>query len=389
MTPWHRLLATTLLVLPSLSHADVQINGFLNIVGGYATERKNDRYEQEQLLFEPDSSLGLQISRELSSKTSVTGQLIARGSRDFEVEASWAYVTHHISESSYFRAGRFRTPFFLYSDYLDVGYAQHWLTPPDEVYALQFDNINGIDFNHQLPIGPLDAKLQLYAGSANNRFVNENTGDELQLEMRGQFGIVGTLAYQWLTLRASFHQVSDLTMTNFSDVSLPSPLNNVAGLRQTLENFGNTGQYLLNQLDVTGVAAEFSEAAIKMEWAHFFAIAEGTLLTFDHGPLGEQRRHFISVGTRFKDMTLYTSYSRANDKQVNLHEHLPSTPATAGIRRVLDGLTSSLMLLSEGSSLGLRYDYDPGVAFKIELSESQVPNAVDSYMLRLGYNLVF
>lgn len=382
--------------LPAVIHAEVHVDGFLNVVGGYATERDNGPYDQEQWVFEPDSSFGLQISRELSQKTSVTGQLISRGSSSFEVEASWAYMTYQVSESSRFRAGRFRTPFFLYSDYLDVGYAQHWLTPPDEVYALQFDSVNGIDFNYRLPISWFTVNVQVYAGSANSRFAMTHTDDELQVEVREQLGIVGTLGYQWLTLRTSFHQVSNLTINNFAEITLPSPLTTVGGLQQALialdqqVDLGAGGDYILSNLDVAGVAAEFSEAAIKMEWANVFVVAEGTLLTFDQGPLAKQRRHFASIGARAADFTVYASYARANDEQVDLSGSLTTIPGvTDGLKQVLNGLTSSLMVQSESSSIGLRYDFEPGAAFKFELSESQVPASEDSYLARLGYNLIF
>lgn len=396
MTSWQKSLSAAFLALPLCASADVQVHGFLNAVGGFATERPNSRYGQEELRFEPDSSFGLQVSSEISEKTSVTGQLVARGANDFRAEAAWAYMTHRTSDTSRFRAGRFRTPFFFYSEHLDVGYSQHWLSPPGEVYALQFDSINGVDFSHTFPVGPLDANIQVYAGSANNDFVNSKTGHTMALELREQVGLVGTLDYQWLTLRASFHQVSNLTVTNFSELTLPMPLGNIAGLRDAIASvnqqleLGPNGQYILDNLDMVNVAGEFSEAAAKLEWEHFFVVAEGTLLTFDQGPLAEQRRHFISGGTHLGKLALYATYARANDKQVPLAAFLPIiVGVTDGLNVALDALTSSLMLQSKTSSVGLRYDFEPGAAFKLEISQNRVPDATDSYMARFGYNLIF
>lgn len=396
MKIWPMLLAAAAFLHSIPARAELDINGFLNVVGGYATERKIDQYEQEEVIFEPDTSFGLQISSTLSDKTSVTGQLISRGNNDFQVEAAWAYMTYQLSDTSRFRAGRLRTPLFLYSEYLDVGYAQHWISPPHEVYALQFDSVNGLEFKQQLNLGPIDADIQVYGGSANGTFKNENNSDELVLRLREQFGIAGNLRYQWLTLRASFHQVTNLTIENFSDIPLPLPLGSIAGLQAALNTvnqqveLGQNGQYILNNLDVDGVAGEFTEAAFKMDWQHFFIVGEGTLLTFDHGPLAEQRRHFLSMGARAGDITYYMTYARANDKQVNLGARLPSIPGvTDGLKSALDGLTSSLMLLSESTHVGIRYDFEQGAAFKFEISENQVPNTEDAYLIRLAYNLVF
>lgn len=385
-----------LVVAAPAAIGQVQVNGFLNVVGGYASERAHLRYAPDELTFQPNSAFGLQVASDVGERTSVTGQLITRGATDFQVEAAWAYMTHRVSETSAFRAGRFRTPFFLYSDHLDVGYAQHWMTPPREVYALQFDSINGVDFSHQFPIGPLDAKLQVYLGSANDDFVIEASEERLDLELREQLGIVGTLNYRWLTMRASFHQVSDFTIENFSEIKLPSPLGSIAGLQAAIRavheqvNLGPGAPYVIDNLHVTDAAAEFAEAALKLEWARFFIIGEGTLLTFDQGPLAEQRRHYVSMGIRSGELTFYGSYARANDLETDLASRLPVVPGvTDGLAAALAGLTSSLMLVSETSSLGLRYDFEPGAALKVEVAENQLPKTEDSYLLRVGYHLIF
>lgn len=396
MAMWHKWASLALVAASPAVYAQVQINGFLNVVGGYASEREHLRYTAEELSFQPNSAFGLQVSSDVGEHTSVTGQFVTRGSSDFQVEAAWAYMTHRVSDTSAFRAGRFRTPFFLYSDHLDVGYAQHWVTPPREVYALQFDSINGVDFSHQFPIGPLDAKLQLYLGSANDDFVTEANDEELELELREQLGIVGTLNYRWLTVRASFHQVSDFTIANFTEIQLPAPLGSVAGLRAAIatvddqHGLGPGARYVLNNLQVTDAAVEFAEAAIKLEWTRFFIVGEGSLLTFDHGPLAEQRRHYLSMGTRTGDLTFYGSYARADDAEAELAASLPTIAGvTEGLSAALEGLTSSLMLVSETSTIGLRYDFEPGAAFKVELAENQLPSTEDSYLIRVGYHLIF
>lgn len=396
MKIWRALPVFMLAAIPVAARAEVKINGFLNVVGGYATERRHGEYPAEVAVFEPGSSLGLQVSSDISDRSSITGQLISRGSDNFQVEAAWAYLKYRVAEGSAFRAGRFRAPFYLFSDYLDVGYAQHWVTPPREVYALQFDSVNGFDFTQQIPLGPLDTKVQIYAGSANDNFVKEATGEELKLELREQMGIVGTVNYQWLTLRASFHQVTNLTIVNFADISMPAPLGSIGGLQDALRAFdqevglGASGRHILDNLDVSGTAAEFSEAAIRLEWPHLFIVAEGTLLTFSDGPLAEQRRHFVSSGARAGDITVYASYARADDNEVDLARGLPVTdPVSAALGNALRRLSHSLMVLSETTSVGLRYDFEPGAAFKLELSQNQMPQAADSHMLRLAYNLTF
>lgn len=375
--------------------AEPEVSGFINAVGGYAMERATNGYEADTVTFANDSLLGLQVSQEISPRFSATGQLVARGADDFKAEAAWAYLTYHLSDSAQFRMGRFRTPFFLYSDFLDVGYAQHWITAPDEVYALQFDSVDGMDLTYNQSFGRLDSKIQMYFGSSQDDFTLERQDATFDIRLREQMGIIGTLNYGWLTARASFHQATRLSIENFSELPLPEPLGSVAGLRSAITDLnanyalGADGQFLLDHLDVQDVAAEFSEFALRMQWTHFFILGEGTLLTFDDSPLAKQRRHLVSTGINWHKVTIFATYARANDEPVNLASALNSVPDTQDLRRVLHRLTHSLALESESSTVGLRYDLETGAAFKLEITENKIPQNDQSNLVRFGFHLVF
>lgn len=378
------------------SYADIEFNGFISTIGSYATEREVHGYEYKEVTLSPDSRFGLQISTNLSHRLSATGQMVARSEEQFSTELAWAYISYQAGRDTQFRMGRFRAPFFLYSDHQEVGYSYPWISPPLEVYALQFDSVEGFDLIHQIPLGPANLQIQAYAGSLDDRFALSKTDFEFKTRLRDQLGVVGTFNYDWLTLRTSFHQVSRLTLTNLGELPLPAPLGNVYGLQQAVENLnnelgGHSGvEYVLRNLMVEDVATEFAQAALRTDWRHFFFVAEGTLLTFRDGPLARQRRHFASIGTRFGDTTLYFNYSRANDLPAKLHQNIPLLGgATAGIRAALAGYTESLSLESTTYALGLRQDFYPGAAFKLEIAENEIPDNDQSNLIRFGFDLVF
>ena len=375
--------------------AEPDVSGFISAIGGYAMERDTGGYEADTMTFAKDSLLGLQVSQEISPRFSATGQLVARGTNDFKAEAAWAYLTYHLADSAQFRMGRFRTPFFLYSDFLDVGYAQHWISAPDEVYALQFDSVDGMDLTYNQSFGRLDSKIQMYFGSSQDDFTLDRQDATFDIRLREQMGVIGTLSYGWLTARASFHQATRLSIENFSELPLPAPLGNIAGLRNAIMELdaayplGADGQFLLGHLGVQDVAAEFSEFAVRMQWTHFFILGEGTLLTFDDSPLAKQRRHLISTGVNWHKVTFFATYARANDEPVDLASALEDAPNTQDLRRVLHRLTHSLALESESSTIGMRYDLEAGAAFKIEITENQIPQNNQSNLVRFGFDLVF
>lgn len=62
--------------------------------------------------------------RSWGENLSVTGQLVARGDTS-EVKAEWLYLSYQFNPNLRINVGRQRMPLFLYSDYMDVGYAYH------------------------------------------------------------------------------------------------------------------------------------------------------------------------------------------------------------------------------------------------------------------------
>jgi len=394
--PYLLLLLIFFLTPYKIAFAAPEVSGFINAVGGYAMERPTLGYEPDNLTFERDSLLGIQVSGRLNGKISATGQLLARGRDSYDVSASWAYLTYEFSQATRLRMGRFRTPLFFYSDFLHVGYAQHWISPPEEVYGLPFDSVNGVDLNYDFSLGRTDAKLQMYFGSSQGEYLPDNTDTPLDIRLREQMGVAGSLNRGWLNARISFHQVTRLTIENFAEQALPAPFGNVGGLAAAITDlgsiygFGENAAFVNAQLELRDVTVEFSEVAVKLQGQHLFLIAEGTLLTFNDSAIAKQRRHLASLGTQFHNTTLYLTYARANDEPVDLARAIPNIAGvTEGFQMILAGLSQSYSLESETTSIGLRYDLTTGSAVKLEISENTLPHNNQSNLVRFGFHVVF
>ncbi|HAM20379.1 MAG TPA: topoisomerase IV, partial [Alteromonas macleodii] len=119
-----------LLATPAL--ADIQINGFANLIGGMTLDDDESVYDYDSdFNFDPASVFGLQVRGDVSDKLSATAQLVGRGSEDYDADFEWAYMTYMLNNNFNISAGRLRMPLFKYSASLDIGYSYHWLTPPD------------------------------------------------------------------------------------------------------------------------------------------------------------------------------------------------------------------------------------------------------------------
>lgn len=112
------------------------------------------------------SRAGLQVNARINDEAEAVVQLLARGSDDFAVEAQWAYLAYNVRPDITVRAGRLVLPFYLHSQYLNVGYAYPWVELPTEVYdTIPADTMEGIDATWNINTGSINHKLNVFWGS--------------------------------------------------------------------------------------------------------------------------------------------------------------------------------------------------------------------------------
>lgn len=128
-----------------------------------------------------DSRLGLQANVTFNDMFSAVGQLyISRRDGDSSPEAEWLFVQADVADWVSLRAGRMVLPAFMLSDFRHVGYAQHWLRTPVEVYgALNTTSYDGVQaiFRHQL--GGYHLTAQLSAGQIDDERIYGRIGGTL------------------------------------------------------------------------------------------------------------------------------------------------------------------------------------------------------------------
>ncbi len=155
-----------------LAAPDLRVSGFGTL--GYVTTNTNDaefrsgpRQDKGATKSDGDwgvdSRLGLQANVTFNDMFSAVGQLyISRRDGDSSPEAEWLFVQANVSDSVSLRAGRMVMPTFLLSDFRHVGYAQHWIRTPVEVYSAfnttSFDGVQAI-FRHHINGYNLTAQL--------------------------------------------------------------------------------------------------------------------------------------------------------------------------------------------------------------------------------------
>lgn len=128
---------------------------------------QNAIYESNgQLQWQPDSKIGYQgVAKLPGSNFSVTGQVVARGSRNGEAAVEWLYGSYKINDNYTIQAGRKRIPMFYYSDTQDIGLALPWTHLPSPLYGWQAVNYNGVNLSYQGDWGDWSAAANILAGA--------------------------------------------------------------------------------------------------------------------------------------------------------------------------------------------------------------------------------
>lgn len=352
------------LVAPIVQAADVNVTGFLSVGGGFVDDEfesgNNYGGYEEDLTFD-NNLLGLQVSGQVSEKITATTQLIARSSGDYDVNAEWAYLTLQATDSIKLRAGRLRTPFYLYSDFLDVGYAYGWITPPREVYYLPFNNVDGVDIYITKPLGSFDTTFQAYYGGFSDEFMMG--GAPTDAETRNQAGIAATLGKGWWTLRAAYHQ-ADLTV----DVG-GAVIDSQTGLtlNQFLGVFPASLSSVKTNVLVDEDKATFAQIGLTIDTGTFVAAAEHVEFEAENSMLAKNIREYVMVGVRTGDWLFHVTAARSDDDAANLVSGIPVAPTTLPLIGGLNQVAASQADKRDVFSLGTRWDVMSGSAIKFQI----------------------
>ena len=328
--PAQWLLSLALLAVINSAQSSVQINnnirldGFLSVGAGVLSDSDVEIADyDEDVSFSPDSIIGLQLTSRINDSTDATVQLVSRGSETFETEAAWAYLTYHANPKTSIRFGRLRTPHFYYSDFLEVGYAYHWIRPPTDVYRLDIvSSLNGVDVTRRFNMGQHNGYLQAFFGRVKRPFdvTDPLTGNQqtINLELENFVGLVAGLEIGQVDTRISAQSV---------DVNFESP----------------NGTVLFD-----GDRATFYDIAASWNPSKLGFITEYNIINFDSPFIPDDTAYMLGATYQLNALTPHLTFT-GRDSDTN------------GPNNGSDSIIA-----------GVRYDYDVNSAIKFEIQHSEV-----------------
>jgi hypothetical protein len=351
------LMAAILGATPLASHAvDYSVKGYASFVAGMTTDKNDfrphikygDGVYDESFDFSPESRVGLQFTAQITDKLSATAQVISRGALDWEPELPWAYLAYQINDNLQVKAGRLKAPFYMFSDYQDVGYALPWISAPRNTYIVPGDYMEGVNLTGNFSTGAIDHTVEVFGGIMDDTR-NSETKDEIDMNV-DVVGISWTPSYDWLTMRFSYTEAVNLEMHS------PS----LDAFNAGLAAFPGTDPKMLRRAATDDQKSTFSGIALKADFEEVFIIAELNQLEWPTGIFAHQKRFYATAGYRVTDkFTPYVTFMKNDDT--------PGGIILTGVPQ-LDGGLTALSAASDTTAwaIGGRYDLMHNVALKAE-----------------------
>lgn len=321
----------------------------------------------------PDSVLGLQSILQTGDRWSLTGQVVAKGysfdgRNPYDPRLEWFFVSYEATPDVRLRLGRLRTPHFLYSESLEIGYSYPWVRPPVNMYANflePFSNFNGADVTLQKEIGDFENEFKVFAGSEKGKY----RGRDVDVEKMAGF----TAQSKWEGF--TFRYCYNWNRISITDPNLKLPYDLFTSFANNLHEpiFAD----IADTLHVDGQVFQYHGLGVQWEDGPWTVIAEKLMtqgpdrqFSFENDgryvTVARQIESFmpyLTVGDYRSQMQhsmthrIYDSYNVVPARQNGLLDYL-RTKTIAGI--------DDLSVFQRSITLGLRWDFHTNADVKIE-----------------------
>ncbi len=356
---------------------DLEISGFARVVGGYLSHssRSFDGYTNEVSLSE-QSLFAVQPSYSFNDQLSISSQFVAHTSDDRDSGLEWAYLSYQPSSAWHLRAGKLRTPFFIYSDSYDVGYSYPWVTAPVQVYNnYLFANFNGASASYYYAGNSLALNLEAYYGYFKDDLFLAGSRVDAEAEVEDLTGIVATINRNNLSLRMSYHQAHN--KTEIPNVSQLRSQLYALGYNDSARSLESTGNVYALQ---TSLSYDTLNSFYKAEWVN---IVTG----FEIAP--EITGYYLMAGRVISDWTLHATYSRSEYSAVRMSNELPVPPTGSAQQDMLSSAYYQVFASSpngtlESYTLGTRWDFRMNMALKAEATLLQESRDNSNVLMNLN-----
>ena len=388
--------SSLLLGVTSLATAsDLRISGFANITAGTSNDEDvpYGMYD-ENISFKPDSLVGIQFQKSLDDNLSFTTQLTSRGMNNYDSRIEWAYLSYHMNNHWTIKAGKFRTPFYEYSETLDVGYTYHWVKPPESVYIPLFNNMEGANVSYKNRWGAVDSRINLFYGTLQE----ESPAGPVELPYMAGGSL--NLGYSNFSARFSYFKSKTTIPPVFApDVLALLPSDNAAPPGPAPGPGAPAGNTLSPEVADAIIPEEedstYAGIALKAEFDSILVLYEYTMTEMDDSIFTDPIGQYISLAYTIGDWQPHITYEDfdTSPRTEILDLMAEDDPLRPQLAAIIDSTNENYNRIT----LGVRYDFHYTTALKIDYSqvdydeelESPVRPRLDGQLISISISTLF
>lgn len=400
---------------------DVEWHGFLNVVGGTlrnspvedftsAKQVPGFRGYGKDLTFDSQTSGALQASKQLDDKTAVTMQMYASGDQDnYAVAVKWLYLTYSPTANSSFRVGRIGAPVYYFSEFLNVGSAYHWISPPGTVYP--FDSaVVGVDYVYQDVWRDLDWSLELTTGSSDDYVQSIDT----RLISKNNLGVSLAVAdgSGWSARAMAFRNDSKFVAEALSEDSIDEAVETAVDIGLAEAEIGSDLADLIRpelvaktkerlddgSLSLDDLQSVFLNFAVRYEREQWFLMLEAISVKNDTYLYERYHAGYLTAGIHAGSSLFHLTFQEGvQDTSSELeHDREYVPPEARNLDDYADRAANAIKVKLGGAianhfrsaSLGVRHDVSENVAIKIDITRFEEISSFSEDAYGTGSNLL-
>jgi hypothetical protein len=321
-----------------------------------------------------DSKNALQIDMTFTDRLYGVVQLISEGisnnswdgdtNKRFYPSLEWANLSYRLTDDLTIRAGRIVQPFAMHSEYRKVGFANHWVRPPVEVYGAQpFTSSDGADVTYK-------SKLAAGTNTARAHYGVQALRSDIFKAQVKLWGVNDSFEVGALTVRAAYMKTKFSTAGE-AFAPLFDPFIAATGSIPGGESAALEAARLLRVYDPAGDQSfDWYGVGLSYDPGNWFVMSEVTDLE-SSGMVLANVAGYVSGGYRLNKLTPYATYSRTR-VDVRSEPGVPLAglpPQLAGLGAAINGVVASLASVDSSQqtySVGMRWDVASGIALKAQ-----------------------
>jgi len=324
--------------------------------------------------FGPDTKMGAQVDAKFNDMFSATVQVFSKQNAvgSYAPDIEWAFVKAKLGDGFDIRLGRIGAPFFMTSDFRNVGYTNTTVRTPVDVYAaVPVRYFDGGDVLYQHSFGDTILNAQLWGGSSSTL-----VGQDTTIWLHNIIGVNVSLDTGPVVFRIGRMQTR-LNADGSGLAAFDGLLSSLSAIGAA-PGLGSLGD-LSSALSLDDKFATFTGIGATLDVGHWVGSAEITKRQTESWYVSDTRGWYATLGYRVSTFTPYVSLSGRNTDSPTsatapaVPSYLP--PQIQGAVPVLIGAVNGLLgdESEKTVAIGTRWDAGKNYDVKAEIQRISVP----------------